>query len=115
MLHSGQAGSVGPSKLAVVSPSSEVWTVLLPYTSHGTLKHTHVNVHELCTVNIFPVNIIQHISCEYNKVAMQHNSDNWLTYIHNDSGSTLLSALIACHDQEPSQFKKTLFTYCLQC
>ena len=52
MLYSGQAGSARPSELAVVSPSSEVWTVLLPCISHDTLKCTHVIVHQLCTVNI---------------------------------------------------------------
>ena len=52
MLHSGQAGSVRPSELAVASPSSEVWTVLLLCTSLDTLKCTHVIVHKLCTVNI---------------------------------------------------------------
>ena len=57
MLHSGQAGSVRPSELAVVSPSSEIWTVLLPCTSHDTLKCTHVIANELCTVNILPVNM----------------------------------------------------------
>ena len=57
MLYSGQAGSVRPSELTVVSPSSEVWTVLLLYTSHDTLKCTHVIVHELCTVNILPANM----------------------------------------------------------
>ena len=56
MLHSGQAGSVRPSELAVVSPSSEVCTVLLPYTSHDTLS-TLMSLYMNCTQSTYYLRI----------------------------------------------------------